>query len=370
MKVKYWLSILPVEICGIVRDKFSFYFRDELLDLVQKELGEATFLISAANYKGFRKRQYRKKSEKILADSGGFQFYFLTPGKKRKLMEVREDMFAFQMRIGDYILGGDVPSGKEMDEVQFREYVRLTQSNMELQFRLGGSDLGGKFINVLHGVSPRSMEIWYNAVKDFPHIGWALGAKGAGASGPIFQLLYLLEKGEIKEGSFIHFFALTGRRTLWQVLWVLKELGLLDKVVVSTDSSSFSLGRFGSLFYKEDIVRYEEIRQGREVVLYDGTVLRDVPKRLDNELSFKLTLTSVYWFIQFFRNVLEDFRSKQNEVMKAVRKDSVDVLVKWFKFGGVDTAWYKVKEKVSGRSRVRLLDRYQVEKGGYSGRRV
>ena len=363
---RYFLSVLPASICGVYKDKYNFWIDDKLVEVVKKELkvDVVDILISAGFCKKFKGRNFRKRDDvKMLADSGGFQFYFLTPGKQREFYEMREEMYYFQTRIGDYILAGDIPSGQELDEDQLLKYAKMTKDNIELQFNLGVQDT--QFVNIIHGISPRSLNIWYDQVKGFPNIGWAIGAKASGALGFIFQMMFLLEKGELTEGKIVHMFALSGYKLCWQVMYALEALGLKGKIKLWSDSSSFSLGRFGSIFYEGDIRRYSDLRKKNSTLtMWDGSeISTDIPKALGEKESYDMNLTSIQHFLRWMSTDIfdryENDKIQVNKVCKDVRK-----LIMYFKSGGTEAAWHYMKQNMSKMSKSRLTDKLYVQGAG------
>lgn len=363
MKIKYWLSVLPTPICGIMSNKYSFWIDDKLKDVIEEAFGECNILISAGFHGKFKSKSYKKKDDVvILADSGGFQFYYLTPGRQREFYGTREDMYTFQTRIGDYIIGGDIPPGQELNMKQMTTYARMTKENISLQFELGTKP--EQFINCMHGLSPAMMEMWYEQVSHVGNNGWAVGAKASGALGPIWQMLFLMEKGELTEGKLLHTFAMAGRTTMWQFFWAVEALGLKDKLVFSSDSSSFSLGRFGSFFYDGRITLYDEVRRGDIAPkLRSGKILTDIPRsRVENDLNYDLNLTSIEHFLGWMkRDIFEAYETEKTKVDKLIRQKNVDKIVKWFKLGGVDTAWAKMSEYVGKKSNTRFFKGFASE---------
>ena len=357
--VKFWMAILPQMGITVNRKGGKYFLDTQLIDLIGRELGDKTVLMSAGLWTKWLKYEYIKQDEKVFADSGGFQYYFLTPGKQRKFYRERDALYRYQIEVGDYVAGGDIPVGRELGRKQVEFYADLTRDNMGYQFRLD-KNLGNRFINVMHGQSPVNMELWYSKVKDFPSVGWAVGAKGAGAFGNILQLLFLLEKGELKLGKLVHMFAMSGKTTLNSVIWILNSLNL--DLIISSDSSSYSLGRFGAMFYNGGIVRYDEVREGKVVLeLWNGKEVRDISQKLLKEEYRDLVFTSIVHFCKWFKEELLGFYQNKVEMEKMIRREEIDKVLKWFKMGGYELVWERFRTKVTGRSEVKLYGGLEVE---------
>jgi len=164
--------------------------------------------------------------------------------------------------------------------------------------------------------------------------------------------------GELKDGRLLHFFGMSGETTIPVLKWVCEQLGL--NVVMSSDSSSFSLARFGGLFYKEgEIVRYKEIREGRAVELWDGTVLKDVPKKVDVKLARDLMLTGLMYFLEFVNERIVGM--KEERLREVIKETEVDKILKWYKNGGVEDVYGQFRDKIIGVSEVRLVDRFELD---------
>jgi len=358
-EVKYWVALVPVKDITVTHEGTRFWIDKDLVHCVKKELGEATVLASSGLWNSWLNYNYVKGEEKIFADSGGFQFYFLTPGKQKQFYKARDGLYRFQVRVGDYVAGGDIPVGMELDRKQVKWYAELTRDNMEYQFGLD-KDLGKRFINVMHGQSPANMEVWYNEVKKFPSQGWAVGAKGSGAFGNLLQLMFLYEKGELTPGKLVHMFAMSGRYTLTAVMWFIDQLGL--DLIVSSDSSSYSLGRYGAMFYQGGNIKYDQVRSG-EIVLecWNGRKVTDIPQVMYKELYKDLMLTSVAHFCKWFKEVILDpYKRGGKEIEALIKREEVHDFLRWFKEGGTEMVWQKYRQRVPGRSEVRLIDGIEV----------
>ena len=357
MKYRFWIAVMPIDNCSFrMIDSKSFCLDEELLKLVEKYFGKRQVLLSAGLWDFAVGFEYVKQGEEVLVDSGGFQFYYLTPGRLRDFYERRKSFYKFQIKNGTYVIGGDIAVGVDLDEEQLRYYLGLTKENFEFQFSLGVD--GSRFINVMHGVSPSNMKIWYEGVRGFPCAGWALGAKGFKVYSIVMQLLYLHQMGELRDGRLLHFFGMSGETTIPVLKWVCEQLGL--NVVMSSDSSSFSLARFGGLFYKEgEIVRYKEIREGRAVELWDGTVLKDVPKKVDVKLARDLMLTGLMYFLEFVNERIVGM--KEERLREVIKETEVDKILKWYKNGGIGDVYGQFRDKIIGVSEVRLVDRFELD---------
>lgn len=359
---KYFLSLLPNKLCGVFNNKFDFWFDDYLKDLVRAECGELNFLVSAGFSEKYRNRRFKKSGEFVMVDSGGFQYYGLTRGKMHEFLNKREDFYNFQLQVGDLIVGGDMPTGKEVSFDELAQKAYLTKDNMELQFKLGVTP--EKFINVIHGVSPKALDIWYSQVGQFKNVGWAVAAKSKGVSGNIMQILYLLEKGELTEGKYLHLFAMSGVKSLWSMFYVLDRLNLWDKIKLTSDSSSFALGRFGCIFYEGERLLYEDIRKaGKVITLCNGTVVDYIPKKLERGIAYYYILTGMQHFLRWvYTGIMGQYEREidvpGSQVRKAIQGCGIDKILNAYRMGGVEAAWAYAQDDIEELGNTKLINRF------------
>lgn len=353
-----WLVIMPGNSLVRTGDQSDTVELDpEWSKVLSDELGEVRVLVSATHWSGLRlMTRYRKREELVFADSGGAQFINMPKHRMGEFYKKREVMYRAQIHLGDVIAAGDIPGSKaEMSKEQLDRSLQMTIENTDLQFKIGGSALGWRFLNALHGVNPDHQERWYQSVKHYPSIGWAIGVKPLETIGTLLQLFFLYQKGELKKGTILHIFG-TGAASMLYGLWHISEkLGL--EVQWSVDCSSHSLMRFGRVVgpANNEGILYSEIRSGeKKLELYDGDMLTDIPGKLSRELSQKIFRTSTMNYCRYWKSFVEEYRQRTPKVEKILVQDKVYELYKWFRLGGIELIWSRVAELVPGREQVSL----------------
>lgn len=345
---------MPFDEVVYCEDPQRWWFAPEMLSLIKQvtKKDKAQVLISPPLW---RKKVYEKQfvanDAIVLADSGGFQFYMMPKGRLKEYMSTRELNYRLQVKVGDYIVGGDMSVPYEITQDRFKFYVDMTKENFALQFSLD-PNLKDKFINVLHGMSYTSASVWYDAVKDFPHAGWAVGSGPPSPKGygPFSKILFLYEKGELDKCKILHIFKMSARNVVRDVAWLLHKLNYQG--ILSADSSSFSLGRVGRIWTEDgDAVLYSDIRAKKcKVKLLSGTVLEDVPRHITNGLFKDMFYTSMVNFLdRFLTTVYPYFENSDFEPGETVQD-----VYKWWKVGGCELLWERYCGQIKGRGVVEL----------------
>ena len=191
----------------------------------------------------------------LLADSGGFQI-----GKGRwkgkwndpkdKVAEkMREKVFGWLDRVGDYSMILDIPSwtfrdpevAEKVGIYSFNDAITGTKFNND--YFVANQTKDSMFMNVLQGNTEDEVLYWYEQVKNYPFRGWAFGgqvARDLKIMLDIFvRLTYdgLLERGE---RDWVHVLGATRMHwgvALTKIMRVLREKVNPD-LTISLDSAS------------------------------------------------------------------------------------------------------------------------------------
>ena len=153
----------------------------------------------------------------ILGDSGGFQIgkgilKFDWQDFKGKGANVTRDKILNWLELtADWSMCLDVPTWAS--NAQHREKTGLKSfqdcldatvwnNNYFAQNRLGNT----KFLNVLQGNSPEECDTWYDAVKNMPFEGWAMGSQNM-CNMPIIlnRLITMRDEGMLEGKDWMHF---------------------------------------------------------------------------------------------------------------------------------------------------------------------
>jgi len=233
------------------------------------------------------------KGCKLMVDSAGFQY-----GGKQKIHKRneffanRERFYRWQCEYGDYIIAGDIPISLTRDFAFIKDCLLLTMDNMDLQCKLGAED---RLVNVVHGHSPDIIRYWHKGVGAYPSIGWAFGSSVKTAVyGFALQLLTLKELGEFKKKvKVIHCLGAVSKNVAIGMHYLVDKLGI-ETEMLSFDASSSSAERFGNFVMPDgEIVSFSEVREGRKIALFDGTILDDVPTTLRGKMKHDISRTNM-----------------------------------------------------------------------------
>ena len=273
---------------------------------------------------------------KVIGDSSGFQHI----GKKNlhrrgEFLSFRERYYRWQCDVVDYIIGGDIPIGITKDLQFIKGNLELSISNMQLQFAFGAE---GRFVNVSHGREPEIIRYWYNGIKHFPSIGWALGsALKSSVYGFALQLLTMYELGEFKDKKkMIHCLGAVGENVVVGMHYLIEQLGI-ETEVLSFDASSSSMERFGMYLSPEgEQVSFSDIRSGAaKMTLWDGEVWDTVPAKLNGEVRESISRTNMVNFEKFWKKKTVDVIKEKGERYNAtiVRSGAKFVYDTWKELG-------------------------------------
>jgi len=362
MKIMYWVACMPIEKVFFWKNNSEYWIDEEWIDYIEKILGERRILLSAGLWAHYYGKRFNKKNSIVFADSGGFQYLRMSKGKQREFYKSRERYYKWQISVGDIVVMGDIPSAGEVPVNDLIRFLRYTKDNVDYQFSLD-SNLGSRLLGTMHGISPYSLRIWYEGLKNYSKIGWAIGAKPASnLIGFALQFLFLYENGEFNKRKLLHVFGVAGEMILLPLAELIRRID--DSIVLSVDSSSMGLGKIGSVWLSDgSIMHFDDIRSGRkEFVLLDGEVLRKIPEKVGYVLGRKIALTSSVNYMKYWKRDIHTVITENGKIPDS-RYVLVDKIFKLWKTGGIDAVWFnfcrgkltKKDEVLKGRSVERLV---------------
>lgn len=162
--------------------------------------------------------QQRDRSKTmILGDSGGFQIgkgvlkfdwkKFKTPTTDKVILNILE----WLEETADWSMILDVPAwasnplnSERTGLKSFQDCLDATiyNNNLFIKNRKGKT----KFLNVLQGDDWEKATIWYDAVKDMPFEGWAMGSKNASDMYiALKRIIILRDEGRLEDKNWMHF---------------------------------------------------------------------------------------------------------------------------------------------------------------------
>jgi len=350
MKILYSVAMMPIEKVFFWKNNSEYWIDEEMLDYIEKILGGRRILLSAGLWAHYYGKKLNKKNSIVLADSGGFQYLRMSKGTQKEFYRSREQYYKWQISVGDIVVMGDIPSAGEVPRHDLERFLGYTIDNVNYQIGLDPS-VKGKFLNVMHGISPSNLRLWYDGMKDYECMGWAIGAKPvSNFIGFALQFLLLYEKGEFNKRKFIHIFGVAGARTLFPLLELIHRVD--DSITVSLDSSSQSLGRIGAVWTTGGtIVHYNDIRSGRvRYKLLNGPTLDFIPDKIGYDLGRSIAITSMVNYLKFWKNDIYPVIEKGGQ-----HSPAVDRVMKLWKTGGIDAIWFENSKRWRERSVERLV---------------
>jgi hypothetical protein len=178
----------------------------------------------------------RKKVE-LYGDSGGFQIgkgvinfdwehFFEKPGDMSYVGDadrVRENILGWLCRNTDWAMTLDVPTWAYIEKTarertglrSFDECLNATLHNLDYfaEHRTGDT----KFLNILQGTTWEDTQKWYDAVKDYPFEGWAMGGNNIrDMEIALKRLIIMRDEGKLEGETKVHFLGTS--HLLWSVL--------------------------------------------------------------------------------------------------------------------------------------------------------
>lgn len=201
-------------------------------------------LVSSAHYSHIKDLRGKMKADKdsiVFVDSGGYQ---LATGVKPK--HTRELALEWSEANGNLFPILDLPANIRFS---LQESIDFTVESARYYTDNRTRD-DVTFMNVLSASKKSGMEVWYEAVKEFPFDGWCYGGHQNYPPAIIQSIIFLMAKGEFKEATNLHIF---GTTSLAVIPYLIYAQHLLNKMQVncqlSFDSSyAFRNAGFGRYF--------------------------------------------------------------------------------------------------------------------------
>ena len=201
----------------------------------------------------------------MVGDSGGYQIgkgvikfdwehFFEKPGDKNykgKADKTRGNILNWLEHTADWSMTLDVPTwaylepqAKERTGLRsFDECLDATKHNLDYfaDNRQGNT----KFLNILQGTNWDDAQRWYDAVKDYPFEGWAMGGNNIrDVEMTLRRLIIMRDEGKLEGESWIHFLGTSHLN--WSVLLTGIQRNLKKHVnpdiTVSFDAASPFIG--------------------------------------------------------------------------------------------------------------------------------
>jgi len=352
MQIWVFPAVAPIEKRTYIQDKKNgvYYFYPELCEILKDKYdGQMRMLLSAGLWeKNYHNELLRRNFPlQILVDSGGFQYYGWNEMDRKRFYRSRERYYRWQIEVGDLVLGGDIPPEKSIvNNKMLEELLAVTQTNMDFQFSLD-RNLSNRFINILHGTSPENLRYWVDGVKGFPGVGWAIGAKFTGVVlGATLQYLFLVENNLLKPGDILHLFAMTGFSIFIPLVWLIQHTR--PDLIISVDSSSYSLIRIGQVHGPNGVIDFKDIRSGRvKLRSYDGVDIVDIPRNTDETIGKRLELTGLQNFMQKIWAVRDDLLENNfSKYEKILVSSGIKKYYRIWQTGGIDMLWNQFRHRV------------------------
>ena len=173
----------------------------------------------------------------MLGDSGGYQIgkgvinfdwehFYEKPGDmnyKGKADKTRGDILNWLEHTADWSLTLDVPTWAYLEPTarertglrSFDECLNATLHNLDyfVEHRQGKT----KYLNILQGTTWEDTQKWYDAVKDYPFEGWAMGGNNIrDIEIALRRLIVMRDEGKLEGENWVHFLGTS--KLEWSVL--------------------------------------------------------------------------------------------------------------------------------------------------------
>jgi hypothetical protein len=256
----------------------------------------------------------------ILGDSGGFQIgkgvikfdwenFFEKPGDpgyKGDADKTRHKILNWLEHTADWSMTLDVPSWASKPELRertglkdFDECLKCTLHNNDffVQHRQGKT----KFLNVLQGTHWEDASIWYDAVKDYPFEGWAMGGNHMrDMKMCLKRLIVMRDDGNIEGKDWIHYLGTS--KLDWAVMFTIiqRELRKINpNITISFDSASPFISSANGLVYSQTILSAD-----RQSYLMDKCFdnklnnenIGDLPFPFESPVGLRTKVKDVNWY--------------------------------------------------------------------------
>jgi hypothetical protein len=218
-----------------------------------------------------------KKKVTVVGDSGGFQigkgvikfdwehFYEKKgdKGYKGTADKTRQEILDWLEHTADWSMVLDVPSWAYLEKTarertglrSFQDCLKATLHNNDyfVQHRQGKT----KFLNVLQGTSWNDTQLWYDAVKDYPFEGWAMGGNNIrDVEIALKRLIIMRDEGKLEGKDWIHFLGTS--KLEWAIMLTAIQRELREhvnpNVTISFDCASPFIATANGLVYTHNIL--------------------------------------------------------------------------------------------------------------------
>ena len=181
----------------------------------------------------------------------------------------------------------------------FDECLKCTLHNNDffVQHRQGKT----KFLNVLQGTHWEDASIWYDAVKDYPFEGWAMGGNHMrDMKMCLKRLIVMRDDGNIEGKDWIHYLGTS--KLDWAVMFTIiqRELRKINpNITISFDSASPFISSANGLVYSQTILSAD-----RQSYLMDKCFdnklnnenIGDLPFPFESPVGLRTKVKDVNWY--------------------------------------------------------------------------
>jgi hypothetical protein len=188
----------------------------------------------------------------VLGDSGGYQ---VATGVLKYTDAVRETIFNWLENNTSYAMNLDIPPWN-LNDHDYNGYKKLAlDSSKNFEYFHKNDSKKTKFMNVLQGRNLKTLNIWYDAVKDFDFEGgWGIGGTSINIFYVLQSLFFLYGKGEFKKynnkKALIHVLGFSKASMMHYLMYFQAKLNNLGyNITITYDSSTpFIQASFGNYF--------------------------------------------------------------------------------------------------------------------------
>jgi hypothetical protein len=258
-----------------------------------------------------------RKKVTLLGDSGGYQIgkgvikfdweHFFEkkgdPGYVGKADEMRAKILHWLEYTADWSLTLDVPTWAYMEETArertglrtFQECLDATLFNLDyfVEHREGKT----KFLNVLQGTTWDDANTWYDAVKDYPFEGWAMGGNNMrDIEIALRRLIIMRDEGYLEGKDWIHFLGTSKLEWAVMLTGVQRELRkhVNPNVTVSYDAASPFIAAAHGRIYTYNSMLCDKLSYVMDRG-FDGRQLAksDIPFPFESEIGARMTVGDI-----------------------------------------------------------------------------
>lgn len=298
---------------NFIDPELGYFFYDKCL----YSAGHAYLNLDRSHVLEWMVQERDKKRVTMLGDSGGFQIgkgvikfdwdrFFEKPGDpgyKGDADKVRHNILNWLEYTADWSLTLDVPTWAYMEKTArertglrtFDECLKATLHNNDffVEHRQGKT----KFLNVLQGTTWEDTQKWYDAVKDYPFEGWAMGGNNIrDIEIALRRLIIMRDEGKLEGKDWIHFLGTSKLEWAVMLTSIQRELRkhVNPNVTVSFDCASPFIAAANALVYTHNVMTSERVSYIMESC-FDNKGLKnsDIPFPFESEIGKRLTVGDI-----------------------------------------------------------------------------